>query len=59
MALSYHLLELSKAISGKGQFFWKAYAKAFEVLIKSILLIFNINLICDCKLNLRIKLVYY
>lgn len=32
MALSYHLLELSKAISGKGQFFWKAYAKAFEAI---------------------------
>jgi hypothetical protein len=32
MALSVHLLECSKALAGKEQFFWKAFAKSFEVI---------------------------
>lgn len=31
MELSRHLRDVSKAIAGKEQFFWQAYARAFEV----------------------------
>ncbi|KAF1651310.1 UNVERIFIED_CONTAM: T-complex protein 1 subunit eta, partial [Eudyptes robustus] len=32
MELSKHLRDVSKTIASKEQFFWKAYAKAFEVI---------------------------
>lgn len=37
MELSRHIREIAMTIKDKEQFFWKAYAKAFEVIVEQIL----------------------